>query len=76
MGDGSGSGTSDGTIYDDIVASKWLNSGSNSEWTTEEISFKTNKDQNGADVVYLGIDFRVIKNVHYYIDNVRLLEVR
>ena len=76
VGDGSGSGTSDGTIYDDIIASKWLNSGSNSEWTTEEISFKTNKHIDGGDIVYLGIDFRVIKNVHYYIDNVRILEVR
>ena len=76
VGDGSGSGTSDGTIYDDIIASKWLNSGSNSEWTTEEISFKTNKHIDGGDIVYLGIDFRVIKNVHYYIDNVRIFEVR
>lgn len=76
VGDGSGSGTSDGTIYDDIIASKWLNSGSCTEWTTEEISFKTNKHIDGGDIVYLGIDFRVIKGVHYYIDNVRVFEVR
>lgn len=66
--DGSGSGQGD--IYDEHIASKWLNSGSNSEWTTEEISFKTNDGDK------LGIDFRVIKGVHYYIDNIQLLEVR
>ena len=60
----------DGTIHDDHLASKWLNNGSNSEWTTEEISFKTNSSTK------LGIDFRVIKDVHYYIDNIQLLEVR
>ena len=65
-----GSHLGDGTIHDDHLASKWLNSGSNSEWTTEEISFKTNGSTK------LGIDFRVIKDVHYYIDNIQLLEVR
>ena len=68
LADGSGNGLGD--IHDEHLASKWLNSGSNSEWTTEEISFKTN----GSDK--LGIDLRVIKNVHYYIDNFQLLEVR
>lgn len=66
--DGSGNGLGD--IHDEHIASKWLNSGSNSEWTTEEISFKTNAGDK------LGIDFRVIEGVHYYIDNIQLLEVR
>lgn len=66
--DGSGNGLGD--IHDEHSASKWLNSGSNSEWTTEEISFKTNASDK------LGLDLRVIVGVHYYVDNIRMYEVR
>lgn len=66
--DGSGSG--EGDIYDEVLASKYLNTGSSTEWTTEEIVFKTNAGTK------LGIDFRVVEGVHYYIDSVTLTEIR
>ena len=69
VGDGSGDGSGSGSYCDDHLASKWLNSGSTTEWTREEISYKTNGDK-------LGLDLRVIKGVHYYIDNIEMYEVR
>ena len=57
-------------IYDEVITSKYLNTGSSTEWTTEEIIFKTNTGTK------LGIDFRVIEGVHYYIDSVTLTEIR
>lgn len=66
--DGSGSGAGD--IYDAVLASKFLNTGSHTEWTTEEIIFRTN------DSTKLGIDFRTVEGVHYYIDSVTLTEIR
>lgn len=65
-----GEGNGQGDIYDNVITSKYLNVGSPTEWTTEEITFKTN------DSTKLGIDFRTIKGVHYYIDSVTLTEIR
>ena len=65
-----GSGNGEGDINDAVLTSKYLNVGSNSEWTTEEIIFKTNGGTK------LGIDFRVVEGVHYYIDSVTLTEIR
>lgn len=68
--DGNGNGTGDGSIYDAVLGSVYLNVGSKDEWTTDRITFRTNESDK------LGIDFRTIEGVHYYIDNVRLVEVR
>lgn len=65
-----GTGTGDGSINDAVLGSIYLNVGSQDAWTTDRISFRTNDSDK------LGIDFRVIEGVHYYIDNVRLVEVR
>ena len=65
-----GSGTGDGTINDAVLGSVYLNVGSRTEWTTDRISFRTNDSDK------LGIDFRTIPDVHYYIDNIRLVEVQ
>ena len=66
--DGKGNGLGD--INDAVLASKYLNTGSPTEWTTEEIIFKTNDSDK------LGIDFRTVPGVHYYIDSVTLVENR
>lgn len=72
--DANGSGNGLGDINDGYVASAFLNKGTieniQGKWITEEILFRTN------DGTKLGIDFRVIKGVHFYIDNVTLTEVR
>ncbi len=65
-----GSGTGDGSVNDAVLGSVYLNVGSRTEWTTDRISFRTNDSDK------LGIDFRTIADVHYYIDNVRLVEVQ
>ena len=68
--DDKGPGNGLGDIHDATVGSKWMNAGSNSEWSTDEISFKTNDSDK------LGVDIRMINGNHYYIDNFQLLEVR
>ena len=68
--DNKGPGNGLGDINDATVGSKWMNSGSPTEWTTDEIAFKTNDSDK------LGIDIRMIEDNHYYIDNFQLLEVR
>lgn len=65
-----GSGNGEGDINDAVLTSKYLNIGSRDEWTTEEIIFKTNAGTK------LGIDFRTVAGVHYYIDSVTLTEIR
>ena len=65
-----GTGTGDGSVNDAVLGSIYQNVGSREEWTTDRISFRTNNSDK------LGIDFRVIPGVHYYIDNIRLVEVR
>ena len=68
LADGSGSG--DGSINDEVVTSGFMNVGSPDEWTTQRLNFRTgNSDK-------CGIDFRAISGNHYYIDNIRLEEVR
>ncbi len=72
--DANGGGNGLGDINDSYVASAFLNKGTveniQGKWITEEILFRTNE---GTKV---GIDFRVIKGSHFYIDNVTLTEVR
>ena len=65
-----GSGTGDGSVNDAVLGGTYLNVGSRTEWTTDRISFRTNNSDK------LGIDFRTIEGVHYYIDNIRLIEVQ
>ena len=69
-GNSKGEGNKLGDIHDASLTSKWMNAGSNSEWTTDEIAFKTNDSDK------LGIDIRMIKDNHYYIDNFEMFEVR
>jgi len=68
LADGSGNGLGD--IHDEHIGSKWMNSGSCTEWSTDEISLKTNASDK------LGIDIRAIVGNHYYIDNFEIYEVR
>jgi hypothetical protein len=65
-----GTGTGLGDINDSVLGSTYLNVGSSEEWTTDTYIFRTN----GSDK--LCIDFRVIEGVHYYIDDVQLVELR
>ena len=65
-----GDGNKLGDIYDAVLDSKWMNSGTGIEWSTDEISFKTNDSDK------LGIDIRMLVGNHYFIDNFQLLEVR
>lgn len=64
-----GSGTGDGTIYDEVIGEAYMNRGNTASWTKETVSFRTgNSDK-------LGIDFRVVAGTHVYIDDVTLREV-
>ena len=65
-----GSGNGQGDIHDEHIGSKWMNNGSCTEWSTDEISLKTNDSDK------LGIDIRAIVGNHYYIDNFEIYEVR
>ena len=69
-----GSGNGQGDINDAVLASKFLNKATTSNtqgtWVTEEIIFRTNEGTK------LGVDFRVIDGLHFYIDNVTLVEIR
>ena len=64
------SGDGSGTIYDEVVASAYMNGGNVGEWKKETITFRT------GDSDKLGIDFRVVKDTHTYIDDVELYEVQ
>ena len=64
------SGDGSGTIYDEVVASAYMNGGNVGEWKKETITFRT------GDSDKLGIDFRVVKGTHTYIDDVELYEVQ
>ena len=68
--DATGQGNGTGDINDGKLAAAWLNHGNTETWTTEEIIFRTND----SDII--GVDFRVIKGVHFYIDSVTLTEIR
>lgn len=59
-----------GTIYDDVIASAYMNTGSATEWKQETIAFTT--DANGK----IGIDFRVVAGTHVYVDDVVLYEAQ
>ena len=59
-----------GTIYDDVITSSYMNTGSTTEWKKETVTFRT------GDSGKIGIDFRVIAGVHTYIDDVELYEVQ
>ena len=65
-----GSGNGLGDIDDNVLGSTYLNVGSSEEWTTDTLMFRTNDSDK------LCIDFRVIAGVHYYIDDVQLIEIR
>ena len=66
--DGKGDGS--GTIYDEVVTSAYMNGGSTTEWKKETLIFRT------GDSDKLGVDFRVVKGTHVYIDDVELYEVQ
>ena len=63
-------GDGSGTIYDEVVASAYMNGGNTTEWKKETITFRT------GDSDKLGIDFRVVKGTHTYLDDVELYEVQ
>lgn len=65
-----GQGTGLGDIDDHVLGSTYLNVGSSDAWTTDTLIFRTNSSDK------LCIDFRVIPGVHYYIDDVQLVELR
>lgn len=65
-----GVGNGKGDIYDGQPFAHYLNKGSKDTWTTAELQFRT------ADTDKLGIDFRVLQGVHFYIDDITLTEVR
>jgi hypothetical protein len=61
----------DGTIHaTDIIGQAYMNGGAYTEWRQETISFRT------GDSDKLGVDFRVVKGTHVYIDDVELYEVQ
>jgi hypothetical protein len=66
--DGKGDGS--GTIYDEVVTSAYMNGGNTTEWKKETLIFRT------GDSDKLGVDFRVVKGTHVYIDDVELYEVQ
>lgn len=70
--DGSGNGT--GNYNDEQIGAMWMNVGNTQTWTAEEIRLKTNKGEK------IGVDFRAVQYVGlpnwYYIDNIRIFEVR
>ena len=63
-------GDGSGTIYDEVITSAYMNGGSITEWKKETLTFRT------GDSDKLGIDFRVVRGTHVYIDDVELYEVQ
>ncbi len=59
-----------GTIYDDVIDSAYMNTGSATEWKQESITLRTGDNDK------LCIDFRVVAGAHVYIDDVELNEVQ
>lgn len=59
-----------GTIDDTVITSGYMNTGSQTEWKKETLTFRT--DTSGK----LCIDFRVVAGTHVYIDDVELYEVQ
>ena len=59
-----------GTIDDAHISSAYMHTGSTTEWKKETLTFRT------GDSDKLGIDFRVVKGTHVYIDDVELYEVQ
>ena len=68
--DVNGTGNGTGDINDGKLSAAWMNQGNTEEWTTEQMIFRTNSSG------IVGIDFRVIQGLHFYIDNVTLTEIR
>ena len=63
-----GIGTGLGDIYDEVLASAYMNQGSKLEWREDTITFRT------YDSDKIGLDLRAIDGMHYYIDSIQLLE--
>lgn len=59
-----------GTIYDDVITSAYMHTGSQTEWKQETLTFRS--DAGGK----LCVDFRVVAGSHTYIDDVELYEVQ
>ncbi len=68
--DANGKGTGDGSIYDAEPAAKYLNAKQDGEWHEDVITVRTGETDK------LGIDFRVIKDSDFYVDDIGLYEVR
>ncbi len=68
--DADGKGTGDGSIHDAQPASKYLNAKQDGEWHEDVITVRTGETDK------LGIDFRVIEDSDFYVDDIGLYEVR
>lgn len=60
----------EGTLYDDVISSAYMNDKNNTGWKQETISFNTGASSK------LCIDFRVVAGAHTYIDDVELYEAQ
>lgn len=60
----------EGTIYDTVISSAFMNDKNNTGWKQETISFNTGASSK------LCIDFRVVAGAHTYIDDVELYEAQ
>lgn len=68
--DANGDGNGKGDIHDAQPAAKYLNAKQDGEWHEDVITVRTGETDK------LGIDFRVIKDSDFYVDDIGLYEVR
>ena len=75
-----GASNYDGGPDDGNINSFYLLEASKTEWKTYKISFKTNAAKDGEEMFNIGLDWRNYASEkgdpHYYLDNIRINEVR